>query len=165
MTLKVLDETHCTFSSFESDPYIPFAAAWEVGGMETPLYWRASGYHGGEIEAKIDPTIRALREVIVLEPPPPLVGKEWRSRNSAHENSTAVVDISPWGLHETPDYSRPAQRVAETLEEMFFGSVEGGLRLEFSQEDAAKTLRCGPLLIEVSERRSLVAITALQRNE
>lgn len=165
MTLRVIDETHCESSHFESDAYIPFSAAWKVGGTEIPLYWRASGRHGGEIEVKIDPKTKALREVIVLEPPPPLTAKEPHNKVSILENFTAIVDISPWGLYETPDYSRPAQRIAETVEEMFFGPVEGGFRLEFSQEDANKALKCGPLLVEVSESGSLVAVTALSGKE
>lgn len=165
MTLKVTGETYCESSQFDSDAYIPFSAVWRVGGTETPLYWRASGHHGGEVEVKIDPKTRALREVIVLEPPPPSSAKEPRNKVSMRENFTAIVDISPWGLYETPDYSRPAQRIAETVEDMFFGPVEGGFRLELSQEDAAKALRCGPLLVEVSGSGSLVAVTAFSGKE
>ncbi|WP_413799201.1 hypothetical protein [Streptomyces iranensis] len=158
---RVLDWLECGDAVLESDPWIEFKVIWDAAGPRQPLYWIIDGAYGGSVEVKVDPDTGALLQVIVIDSPPSAPSVERVGVAEVADRSVPVIDRTEWGVKDNPDYSEPAVRKVQSVEELSFSRHGGRLALGFSSvKPVVRLIRCGQVSVGVSEDGMLCEVLA-----
>jgi hypothetical protein len=156
--INAISTLDCMEVEVESDAYIPLTVTWDVGGIQQPLYWRISGNSGGELEIKVDPECGVLRELIVIDEPPPWAEKAPPESLPEPETGIPVFDLSPWEISINPDYSEFTSRIITSTENVTMARENGMECLLFSAKPTSRILACGDTQIHLADDGTLRAV-------
>lgn len=159
--INIVDIVSCRNASLQSDPWMDFVARWDVQTRGQPLYVRASGLYGGEIELKISPNMGALVEAIVIDPPPSGGYGEYNSNECDVFYGTPVFDRSEWGSPSERGYIDLMGETIYRQSYLFFARNYDFSELVLVPAPPVSYIKCGPLQVGVSEKGEACSISGI----
>jgi hypothetical protein len=103
-------------ASIESDDYIPLSVDFVPVGSVRPVYYRAHGRGGGEMELKLEPLTGEIIGAVVIRSPAQRVEMPAAAHDPGKASKGSVfVDLGPWDLN--PDLV-PTRNVVSEEDEM-----------------------------------------------
>ncbi|NLU66683.1 hypothetical protein [Streptomyces sp. HNM0574] len=114
----------------------------------------------GEVEVKVDPQDGALLQFIVIEAPSSAAMRGGQFIEEA-VSGVPIVDCSPWGRQDNPDYSMPRDSVVSVVAELFCHADSGVYRIEFGTSASRCSVRCGDISVEYAGDGDITAVEAL----
>lgn len=160
MVIQTIGSSEGEGAVVERDPWIALSIEWLPRPHGQPLYVRASGTRGGELELKVDPSTGLLVKAVVIEAPPTVEAPRASSGVSVQECSVPILDPILWqgaGLQDLSAENLAGKVVSCTMDLGFWETgSEVGLIFEDSVPD--RYLSCGGVQVGVSVSGSIVEI-------
>jgi len=161
--IRVIGAVPCEGTLLERDPWIPLKVSWLPAIHRRPLYLRISGYNGGEIECKVDPTSGLLMQVILLLLPTSITNTSRLCMISAEDDVLApLFDSSMWkdmtnGLSE----NAAAGSIEKLNATIRLENASNGMRISINDSDPVSFVRAGNAEIGYTADGQLSSLTAI----
>jgi hypothetical protein len=138
----------------EFDDYIPLQIDWVEPGSVRPVYYRAVGSDGGDIEIKFEPLTGLLVGIVVNEFPS-LCSEGIRDCLTPTEDGQAHFDLASWSLNAD---GVPTEVVVRDHVAMCMESGGDGVKLRMRDQPVQRWIGVGDVSVGTNADDELVCL-------